>query len=153
MLKEKIVTIDDNGNLLKFRVRQLPATKQEELIFTVLLLIANKDMGDIDSAKIRENPQALLANPKAIFSILEKLNYQKIKPVADMLLSCCYRMAGNMEEQCTSDTVDGYISSFVTLLKLKQAALEVNFDFFGEDKNFQNTASEPKIVIGKNSKM
>ena len=30
MLKEKIVTINDKGNMLKFKVKQLPATEQEK---------------------------------------------------------------------------------------------------------------------------
>ena len=32
MLKEKIITLSDNGYMLKFMVRQLPATEQEKLI-------------------------------------------------------------------------------------------------------------------------
>ena len=68
-----------------------------------------------------------------------------------MLLSCCYRIVGNMEEQCTPETVNGYIENFTTLLSLKKAAVEVNFDFFGEDGNFQDITSNPKIVIGKTS--
>ena len=49
MLKEKIITLNDNGNMLKFKVRQLPATEQEKLIIKILLLVANKDVAELES--------------------------------------------------------------------------------------------------------
>ena len=151
MLKEKIITLNDNGNTLKFKVRQLTATEQEKLIIKILLLVANKDIAELDVDKLRENPQMAI-NSKVLLSALEKLDYEKIEPISDTLLSCCYRINGNMEEQCTPETVNGYIESFITLLSLKKAALEVSFDFFGEDGNSQITASKAKIEIGKSSR-
>ena len=150
MLKEKIITLNDNGNTLKFKVRQLPATEQEKLIIKILLLVANKDIAELDVDKLRENPQMAI-NSKVLLSALEKLDYEKIEPISDTLLSCCYRINGNMEEQCTPETVNGYIESFITLLSLKKAALEVSFDFFGADGNSQATTSKATIEIGKSS--
>ena len=151
MLKEKIITLNDNGNTLKFRVRQLPATEQEKLIIKILLLVANKDVAELDVEKLRENPQ-MAVNAKVIMSAIEKLDYEKIEPISNTLLSCCYRIVGNMEEQCTPETVNGYVESFWTLLSLKKAALEVSFDFFGEDGNSQATTSKETIEIGKSSR-
>ena len=151
MLKEKIVTINDKGNMLKFKVKQLPATEQEKLIIKILLLVANKDIAELDVDKLRENPQMAI-NSKVLMSAIEKLDYEKIEPISDMLLSCCYRIVGNMEEQCTPETVNGYVESFWTLLALKKAALEISFDFFEEDGNSQTTASKAKIEIGKSSR-
>ena len=151
MLKEKIITLNDNGNTLKFKVRQLTATEQEKLIIKILLLVANKDIAELDVDKLRENPQMAI-NSKVLLSALEKLDYEKIEPISDTLLSCCYRINGNMEEQCTPETVNGYIESFITLLSLKKAALEVSFDFFGADGNSQSINSKAKIEIGKSSR-
>lgn len=151
MLKEKIITLNDNGNSLKFKVRQLPATEQEKLIIKILLLVANKEIGELDVEKLRENPQMAI-NSKVLLSALEKLDYEKLEPISNTLLSCCYRIVGNMEEQCTPDTVNGYIESFITLLALKKAALEVSFDFFGADGNSQATTSKATIEIGKGSR-
>lgn len=151
MLKEKIITLNDNGNMLKFKVRQLPATEQEKLIIKILLLVANKDVAELDVEKLRENPQ-MAVNAKVIMSAIEKLDYEKIEPISNTLLSCCYRIVGNMEEQCTPETVNGYVESFWTLLSLKKAALEVSFDFFGEDGNSQATTSKETIEIGKSSR-
>lgn len=152
MLKEKIITLNDNGNVLKFKVRQLTATEQEKLIVKILLLLANKEVGELDVDKLRENPQ-LAVNSKVLFAALEKLDYEKLEPISNTLLSCCYRINGNMEEQCTPETVNGYVESFWTLLSLKKAALEVSFDFFGKDGNSQDTTSKEKIVIGKSSRI
>ena len=151
MLKEKIITLNDNGNTLKFKVRQLPATEQEKLIIQILLLVANKEIGELDVDKLRENPQMAI-NSKVLLSALEKLDYEKLEPISNTLLSCCYRIVGNMEEQCTPDTVNGYIESFITLLALKKAALEVSFDFFGNEGNSLSTDSKAKIEIGKSSR-
>ena len=151
MLKEKIITLNDNGNMLKFKVRQLPATEQEKLIIKILLLVANKDVAELDVEKLRENPQ-MAVNAKVIMSAIEKLDYEKIEPISNTLLSCCYRIVGNMEEQCTPETVNGYVESFWTLLSLKKAALEVSFDFFEEDGNSQATTSKETIEIGKSSR-
>ena len=151
MLKEKIITLNDNGNMLKFKVRQLPATEQEKLIIKILLLVANKDVAELDVKKLRENPQ-MAVNAKVIMSAIEKLDYEKIEPISNTLLSCCYRIVGNMEEQCTPETVNGYVESFWTLLSLKKAALEASFDFFEEDGNSQATTSKETIEIGKSSR-
>ena len=93
----------------------------------------------------------MAVNAKVIMSAIEKLDYEKIEPISNTLLSCCYRIVGNMEEQCTPETVNGYVESFWTLLSLKKAALEVSFDFFGEDGNSQATTSKATIEIGKSS--
>ena len=151
MLKEKIITLNDNGNMLKFKVRQLPATEQEKLIIKILLLVANKDVAELDVKKLRENPQ-MAVNAKVIMSAIEKLDYEKLEPISNVLLSCCYRIVGNMEEQCTPETVNGYVESFWTLLSLKKAALEISFDFFEEDGNSQATTSKETIEIGKSSR-
>lgn len=148
MLKEKIITLNDSGNQLKFKVRQLPATEQEKLIVKVLLLLANKEIADVEVDKLRENPQAVL-NTKTILAALDKLDYDKLEPISNTLLGCCYRINGNMEEQCTPETVNGYIESFMTLFSLKKAALEVSFDFFGGGANSQDTPSQATIEIGK----
>lgn len=152
MLKERIITLNDNGNQLKFKVRQLPATEQEKLVVKVILLFANKELEGFSPEELKKNPHRVL-NSKVLFSALERLDYEKVEPISNMLLSCCYRINGNMEEQCTPDTVNGYIESFTTLLSLKKAALEVSFDFFANVGNSQATNSDPKIVIGQSSRM
>lgn len=151
MLKEKTITINDNGNNLTFKIRQLTATKQEELIIKALLLLANKEVGDVSVDKLRENPQQLV-NLKMLLGALEKVDFLKIKEIADELLGCCYRVVGKMEERCTPETVDGYVEDFRTLFTLKKEAFMLSFDFFEEDGNSQDTASKPTISVGNASR-
>ena len=151
MLKEKTITINDNGNNLTFKIRQLTATKQEELIIKALLLLANKEVGDVSVDNLRENPQQLV-NLKMLLGALEKVDFLKIKEIADELLGCCYRVVGKMEERCTPETVDGYVEDFRTLFTLKKEAFMLSFDFFGEDGNSRDTASKPTISVGNASR-
>lgn len=145
MLKEKTVTINDNGNPLQFKIKQLTATQQEELIVKALLLLANKELGDMDVNDLK-NYQL---NTKALFSALEKLDYTRVKELSDILLGCCYRVVGKMEERCTPETVDGYVEDFRTLLTLKKEAFSLSFDFFQNAGNSQE--AKPVVSIGGRS--
>ena len=147
MLKEKTITINDNGNPLQFKIKQLTATRQEELIVKALLLLANKELGDIDVNDLK-NYQL---NTKALLSALEKLDYTRVKELSDILLGCCYRVVGKMEERCTPETVDGYIEDFRTLLTLKKEAFSLSFDFFGGAGNSQE--AKPAVSIGRSTQM
>lgn len=147
MLKEKTITINDNGNSLQFRIKQLTATQQEELIVKALLLLANKELGDIDVNELK-NYQL---NTKMLFSALEKLDYTRVKELSDILLGCCYRIVGKVEEKCTPETVDGYIEDFRTLLTLKKEAFSLSFDFFQNAGNSQEV--KPAVKIGRSTPM
>lgn len=147
MLKEKTITINDNGNPLQFKIKQLTATRQEELIVKALLLLANKELGDIDVNDLK-NYQL---NTKALLSALEKLDYTRVKELSDILLGCCYRVVGKMEERCTPETVDGYIEDFRTLFTLKKEAFSLSFDFFGGAGSSQE--AKPAVSIGRSTQM
>ena len=151
MLKEKIITITDNGNPIQFKIKQLTATQQEELIVKGLLLLANKEVGDVDVNQLRDNANAVF-NTKMLFTALEKVDFTKIKEISDVLLGCCYRIVGKMEERCTPDTVDGYVEDFRTLLTLKKEAFLLSFGFFVSEGNSQDTDSKETIKIGKVSR-
>ena len=148
MLKEKTITINDNGNPLQFKIKQLTATQQEELIIKALLLLANKELGDMDVNELK-NYQL---NTKALFSALEKLDYIRVKELSDILLGCCYRVVGKMEERCTPETVDGYIEDFRTLLTLKKEAFSLSFDFFQDAGNSPEQA-KPTVKVGRSTQM
>lgn len=147
MLKEKTITINDNGNSLQFKIKQLTATQQEELIVKALLLLANKELGDIDVNELK-NYQL---NTKMLFSALEKLDYTRVKELSDILLGCCYRIVGKVEEKCTPETVDGYVEDFRTLLTLKKEAFSLSFDFFQNAGNSQE--AKPAVKLGRSTQM
>ena len=148
MLKEKTITINDNGNPIQFKIKRLTATQQEELIIKALLLLANKELGDMDVNDLK-NYQL---NTKALFYALEELDYTRVKELSDILLGCCYRVVGKMEERCTPETVDGYIEDFRTLLTLKKEAFSLSFDFFHTAGNSQEQA-KPTVKLGRSTQM
>jgi hypothetical protein len=144
--KETIITIDDNGNALKFRVKQMPATKLYDFIVRALLTLAASGLNlsgedDITSAGryLREHGLAALS----------KVEYSKAKPLLDELLACCSRITeGGVEQLCTPDIMDGFISDARTIFKLQLEAVKLNFSFFGQGEE-KTLPSPAAMSMGK----
>jgi hypothetical protein len=146
MRKETVITIDDNGNALKFRVKQMPATKLYDFMVRALLTLAasgvNLGGGDDIAAAGRYLQEHGL-------SALGKVEYSKAKPLLDELLACCSRLAdGGVEQLCTPDIMDGFISDVRTIFKLQVEAVKINFNFFGPGE--EKPSSSPETLnMGK----
>lgn len=117
MREPKVVKIDDAGNKLTFNIYPFPATKSEDLIIRVLLL-TGKNL-NLESVTHTEIIKALSSVP-----------HVEAKAILDELLTCVYRVNGDTETQFSYDDADGYISSPITLLKLRIESLKANFSFF-----------------------
>ena len=117
MREPKVVKIDDAGNKLTFNIYPFPATKSEDLIIRVLLL-TGKNL-NLESVTHTEVIKALSSVP-----------HVEAKAILDELLTCVYRVNGDTETQFSYDDADGYISSPITLLKLRIESLKANFSFF-----------------------
>ena len=117
MKEPKIIKLDDGGNKLPFKIYPFPATKAEDLLIRVALL-AGKNM-NFDSINTKEAIKAVLSAP-----------YAESKEILDELLKCVYRVCDGKETQFSYDDADGYISSPLTLLRLKKESVEANFGFF-----------------------
>jgi len=125
---EKIITLEDRGKSLTFKIREMPATQLEAWTMQAALVLANagseiETKGGIESIGkyISEHGIAALGN----------VDYGKAKPLMDEMLACCYRQLDNMEERVTPETADAYVEDMRTLLKLRMEAFKVNFGFFG----------------------
>ncbi len=153
MIKTKDIILQDGGTSYTFRITQMPATKQERFIFQVILLLANSGLEIPGTEGRKVSAEEIQAHPERYFNVksLEKmlgtLSIDKIQPLSDALLSCCSRVNGSVEEPCTPNTVDSYISDFRTLLKLKYEALKINFSFFNDAVPSQPTQEKPKAQI------
>lgn len=117
MKEPKIIKLDDGGNKLTFKIYPFPATKAEDLLIRVALL-AGKNM-NFDSINTKEAIKAVLSAP-----------YAESKEILDELLKCVYRVCDGKETQFSYDDADGYISSPLTLLRLRKESVEANFGFF-----------------------
>ncbi len=115
MRKEITVTLEDGGESKSFKIRQMPATKSEQFLFKIILLLGGK----AEISKLND-PMTLLA------SISDK-PYDKIQELMDALLSCISRVNdGGIETQLTPENADGFVDDTMTLLKLRAEAFKIN---------------------------
>lgn len=129
MRKEKMITLEDRGKQLTFKVREMSATALEGWIMRAILCLASAGEeipaeGGIEGmiAYVKKNGLGALA----------KLNYDKAKPLLDELLGCCSRIVDKAEEKVTPENADAYIEDVSTLFKLRMEALKINLSFFGQ---------------------
>lgn len=117
MRKENLITVEDAGEQKQFKVRQMSAAQGERFLFKLILLLGGK--AEVES----------LHNPLALLGSLSDKPYEKVQELLDELLSCIARVNGGVETQLTTDNVDGFVESPMTLLKLRAEAIKCN-NFF-----------------------
>lgn len=155
MRKEIQIEIQDS-ELLKFKVKQMPATVAERFMTKALMLLGRAgtlealgingttDFKDIGKKKI---------DVVAVLTTLCKLDYDEVQPLLDTLLNCCSRITdGGVTLPCTPETVDGYIDSPKTLFKLRIEAGKFNFGFFKLGEN-SPTGTEKETPNTKHTKI
>lgn len=134
MRKENIITLNDRGNNLTFKVKEMSAMQLERWIVRALLLLAGT--GLFEGVKSQNDMGTMIQRAGAEFgtkglSMLGAVDIEKAEPLLNDLLACCwYRNDKGGEFQLTPETVDGIIEDVRTLFELRKAALQVNFDFF-----------------------
>ena len=155
MRKEKIVYIVDDGNELVFKVKQMSAIKQERWINRVLILAsgANVLSGVLSGLKLNKLQNGLknLTIDKMV-SILGGIDYDKVEPLYNELLECCYHVPDkgnlNFTTQLNADNADSIIGDVKTLYKLRMEALKINFGFFSNGVQ-SPSQKQADIVITK----
>lgn len=144
MRKEKIITLDDRGKKLTFKIREMSATGLESWIIRAMLLIgADKTKGrtDIKNAADFIKTDGL--------QLISSLDYEKARPLLDELLACCSRIDGGIEQLCTPETVDGYIEDVKTLIALRMEALKLNLDFLAPENPSDSPDGVPTTELVK----
>ena len=81
------------------------------------------------------------ADATEIVKALSSVDYDKVAPLWDELLSCCEIVQGGATIPVDADTLDGKIDYPTTVFLLKAAAVQANFGFFGKGgfSNFLTT--------------
>lgn len=141
MRKEKTVTIEDRGNRLTFKIREMPALKLESWIIRAALVLAGSGLLDADAARKAkkaaqgmETGEAMRAAGELVMNnglaALASVDYEKVAPLLDELLACCSRIDAGIEQKLTPDIVDAIVSDVRTLFTLRKEAFAVNFGFF-----------------------
>ena len=128
MRNEKIIELEDRGNKLTFKIREMSATQLEDWTMRAVLVLAGAG-SDIPAGGGVEGIGKYLAEHG--LAAIGNVDYAKAKPLLDEMLGCCYRVIDRMEEKVTPETADAYIKDMTTLFKLRVEALKTNFSFFG----------------------
>lgn len=157
MRKEKIITLNDRGKDLTFKIREMPAMKLEAWLIQAGLLLAGT--GAFDGKDV-STPGDAIQKAGAVLSqggisALANIDYEKAKPLLDDLLACCTRTDAGIEQRLTPDTVDAIITDVRTLFALRKEALTLNLGFFmgagasdtASDETPSLDASKPKISV------
>ena len=127
MRKEKVITLEDRGTKLTFRIQEMPATELMDWFAKALLLLSEAG-SDVPTGSGIDAAVKHLANQG--FKAIGALDYAKARPLIYALLGCCYRQVGNAEEKVTEETVNSYVSDVTTLFRLGMESFALHFDFF-----------------------
>jgi hypothetical protein len=130
MRKKKTIKIMDRERELTFEIQEMPATKLESWIIRALIVLGPV-LGKVDGEEVTITEAVGLLRTQGL-NFAGMVDYEKIKPLLDDLLACCVRTDCGVPQVCTPQTVDGFISDFKTLFKLRQEALAINLSFFDQ---------------------
>jgi hypothetical protein len=109
--------MEDDGEQKEFKIRQMSASRGERFFFKLLLLLG----GDMEVSK--------LTDPYALLSALADKPFERVEELLDDMLSCVSRVNGGVETQLTPENVDAFVSSPMTLFKLRAEVVKAN-NFF-----------------------
>lgn len=128
MRKEKLVTFEDRGKQLTFKIREMDAVSLESWIIRAIMCLAESGADIPADGGIEGIGRYLRSNG---LGALAKIDYSKAKPLLDEMLMCCYRVIDKTLEQVTPESAIAYIEDVKTIFQLRLEALKVNLDFFG----------------------
>jgi len=129
MITSKTIELEDNGEKLSFEIRKMSAVDGERWFLKALCLVGqglNMDLDELSSNGLNANE---------LVKALCKVPFDDSYVLMNELLSCVYRKIDKkMTEQVTIDTVSGYITNPINLMKLRIEVIKYNFDFFSKLK-------------------
>ena len=127
MIDTKKIEIKEGNNTLKFEIRKMDAVSGERWFLKAISLVGKGLKVDIDavaSANLTVND---------LITALCNVPFDEAMTLLNDLLKCAYRVIdGKNSEQVDIDLCTGYITSPMTLLKLRMEIAKFNFSFFSE---------------------
>lgn len=134
MRKEEIITINDRGNELTFRIREMPATKLEGWLFRVGTALASTGFAKTEDIADGIDTTKYIANflVKDGLRFLGNLDYEKVvKPLVDDLYSCVEQKVGEAYLAVTADNIDSKVEDIRSLFAIQKAVITLHLGFFG----------------------
>ena len=148
MRKEVTVTLNDRGNDLTFRIKEMPATKVERWIIKLAGALSATGVFSTDVADGVDAQKAiadfLLTGGLSKLGAVTKDYDAVVQPLVDELYSCAEQVVGNASFPLTPDTVDTKIEDIRTLFALQKEILTLNFDFFGNGGSSGSMSPQPR---------
>ena len=159
MRKSKTVIFTENGQELKFLIKQMPAMQLARWCGQGLSLFFNSRGGASGASGapgVSDGPATPRAGaPEELAAQIQRygnfqtlactmaLDMSHIQPLVDEMLTCCYHLSGpNSMTQLTPGVTDGIIGEVPTLLKLLTEAVALNLDFiWPEGTTMEETTS------------
>ena len=124
------ITLRDREQDLTFEIAEMSASKTHDWLVRALLLVVGGGGTELPPGLNLKSMSQSQAIGVAVKSMLA-LDYDKVKPLLDELLTCCTRVCDDgVRQAVTVETLDGYLEDFTTLFKLRKAVLELHFGFF-----------------------
>ena len=134
MRKEEIITINDRGNELTFRIREMPATKLEGWLFRVGTALASTGFAKTEDIADGIDTTKYIANflVKDGLRFLGNLDYEKVvKPLVEDLYSCVEQKVGEAYLAVTADNIDSKVEDIKSLFAIQKAVITLHLGFFG----------------------
>ena len=134
MRKEEIITINDRGNELTFRIREMPATQLEGWLFRVGTALASTGFAKTEDIADGIDTTKYIANflVKDGLRFLGNLDYEKVvKPLVDDLYSCVEQKVGEAYLAVTADNIDSKVEDIRSLFAIQKAVITLHLGFFG----------------------
>ena len=134
MRKEEIITVNDRGNELTFRIREMPATKLEGWLFRVGTALVSTGFAQTEDVADGIDTTKYIANllMKDGLRFLGNLDYEKVvKPLVDDLYSCVEQKVGEAYLAVTADNIDSKVEDIRSLFAIQKAVITLHLGFFG----------------------
>lgn len=125
MITSKVIELEKQ----KFEIRKMDAVSGEKWFLKALSLIGHGL--NMDIAQLSETGLNINDLVKALCNVPFDESYELLNE----LFTCVYRkIDGKVTEQLDINTVSGYITNPITLMKLRIEVIKYNFDFFSDLK-------------------
>ena len=148
MRKEITVTLNDRGNELTFRIREMPATKAERWIIKLAGALSATGVFSADVADGVDAQKAiadfLLSGGLSKLGAVTKDYDEVIQPLIDELYTCVEQKVGNAYFALTPDVIDAKIEDVRTLFNLQKEIVKLHLDFFVPGADSASTARQPR---------
>ena len=148
MRKEITVTLNDRGNELTFRIREMPATKVERWIIKLAGALSATGVFSADVADGVDAQKAiadfLLKGGLSKLGAVTKDYDEVIQPLIDELYTCVEQKVGNAYFALTPDVIDAKIEDVRTLFNLQKEIVKLHLDFFGNGGSSGSTSPQPQ---------